>query len=254
MCSWNWRLFILCDLHCFRVSIYVFSFWFKYIKIIKFKLWSRKGMKVYVWVSPRVAVAVGITRQCILYQWLRICIYRHSYCQSLSWIIWHKVLYPIILLHSLWPRNLYADIALLVERRQILFGLLCWPDGSSVLRDRLFHRTVRSGHLRCHVVVLCLVSGLCGRKLHHPAVRLRFCLPSALHVLYIQLPLTMSLYQSFLITDFPIYSGYRSSGSVDPNVCTNLKAAYTAGFKTRDVYIFPCENPFDPYLSIIVFF
>ena len=56
-----------------------------------------------------------------------------------------------------------------------------------------------------------------------------------------------------MITDFPIYSGYRSSGSVDPNVCTNLKAAYTAGFKTRDVYIFPCENPFDPYLSIIVF-
>jgi len=41
---------------------------------------------------------------------------------------------------------------------------------------------------------------------------------------------------------FIIPRGYRSSGSVDPNVCTSLKAAYTAGFKTRDVYLFPCPT------------
>lgn len=41
---------------------------------------------------------------------------------------------------------------------------------------------------------------------------------------------------------FIIPRGYRSSGSVDPNVCTSLKAAYSAGFKTRDVYMFPCPT------------
>lgn len=36
--------------------------------------------------------------------------------------------------------------------------------------------------------------------------------------------------------------GYRSSGAVDTNVCTSLKAAYTAGVKVRDVYLFPCPT------------
>eukprot|EP01038_Epipyxis_sp_PR26KG_P013541 gene13541-18163_t len=38
---------------------------------------------------------------------------------------------------------------------------------------------------------------------------------------------------------FIVPRGYRSSGSVDTNVCTTLKNANTAGIKKRDVYLFP---------------
>lgn len=40
---------------------------------------------------------------------------------------------------------------------------------------------------------------------------------------------------------FVVPRGYRSSGSVDTNVCTSLKNAQNAGVKRRDVYLFPCE-------------
>eukprot|EP00981_Chlorochromonas_danica_P001616 scaffold351_cov162-Ochromonas_danica.AAC.1 len=33
--------------------------------------------------------------------------------------------------------------------------------------------------------------------------------------------------------------GYRSSGSVDTNVCISIKTAASAGITTRDVYMFP---------------
>lgn len=36
--------------------------------------------------------------------------------------------------------------------------------------------------------------------------------------------------------------GYRSSGSVDTNVCTSITTAASAGIKTRDVYMFPCPT------------
>lgn len=41
---------------------------------------------------------------------------------------------------------------------------------------------------------------------------------------------------------FIIPRGYRSSGSVDPNVCTSLNAAKNAGISRRDVYLFPCPT------------
>ena len=41
---------------------------------------------------------------------------------------------------------------------------------------------------------------------------------------------------------FVIPRGYRSTGSVDPNVCTSLKAASSAGISVRDVYLFPCKS------------
>eukprot|EP01035_Chromulina_nebulosa_P019375 gene19375-25242_t len=41
---------------------------------------------------------------------------------------------------------------------------------------------------------------------------------------------------------FIIPRGYRSTGSVDTNVCTTLKNAKTAGISTRDVYMFPCPT------------
>lgn len=41
---------------------------------------------------------------------------------------------------------------------------------------------------------------------------------------------------------FIIPRGYRSSGSVDPNICTSLKNAYTAGISVRDLYMFPCPT------------
>lgn len=41
---------------------------------------------------------------------------------------------------------------------------------------------------------------------------------------------------------FAIPRGYQSLGQVDPNVCTSLINAYNAGFKTRDVYLFPCPT------------
>ncbi|RYG66445.1 hypothetical protein EON64_09730, partial [archaeon] len=40
---------------------------------------------------------------------------------------------------------------------------------------------------------------------------------------------------------FVIPRGYRSNGSLDPNVCTSLKAASSAGISVRDVYLFPCK-------------
>lgn len=49
---------------------------------------------------------------------------------------------------------------------------------------------------------------------------------------------------SCLVTNgrsFAVPRGYRSSGSVDTNVCTSLKNAANAGVKTRDVYLFPCK-------------
>lgn len=39
---------------------------------------------------------------------------------------------------------------------------------------------------------------------------------------------------------FVIPRGYRSSGSVDTNVCSNLNNAKSADIATRDVYMFPC--------------
>eukprot|EP01036_Dinobryon_divergens_P028618 gene28618-37595_t len=41
---------------------------------------------------------------------------------------------------------------------------------------------------------------------------------------------------------FTVPRGYKSSGTVDTQVCTSLKAAYTAGVKVRDVYLFPCPT------------
>jgi len=45
---------------------------------------------------------------------------------------------------------------------------------------------------------------------------------------------------------FIIPRGYQSLGKVDPNVCNNLKTAYNAGIKTRDVYLFPCPTCGNP--------
>uniref|UniRef100_A0A6B2LI18 lysozyme n=1 Tax=Arcella intermedia TaxID=1963864 RepID=A0A6B2LI18_9EUKA len=39
---------------------------------------------------------------------------------------------------------------------------------------------------------------------------------------------------------FAIVRGYRSGGSVDPNVATNIQNARSAGFSYVDVYLFPC--------------
>lgn len=36
--------------------------------------------------------------------------------------------------------------------------------------------------------------------------------------------------------------GYQSTGNVDSHVCTSLNSAYSAGFKTRDTYLFPCPT------------
>lgn len=41
---------------------------------------------------------------------------------------------------------------------------------------------------------------------------------------------------------FYIPRGYKSSGSVDTNVCSSLTAAAGAGIKYRDVYMFPCPS------------
>mmetsp|Transcript_2066 Transcript_2066/g.2030 ORF Transcript_2066/g.2030 Transcript_2066/m.2030 type:complete len:278 (-) Transcript_2066:125-958(-) len=42
--------------------------------------------------------------------------------------------------------------------------------------------------------------------------------------------------------DFIVPRGFRSTGAIDTNVCTNLKNAQTAGIKYRDVYMFPCPT------------
>jgi len=41
---------------------------------------------------------------------------------------------------------------------------------------------------------------------------------------------------------FVVPRGYRSSGSVDTQVCTSIIAAYNAGIKIRDTYLFPCPT------------
>jgi len=41
---------------------------------------------------------------------------------------------------------------------------------------------------------------------------------------------------------FVIPRGYRSIGELDENVCQNLINAQSAGFDTREVYIFPCPT------------
>ena len=46
--------------------------------------------------------------------------------------------------------------------------------------------------------------------------------------------------------DFLTARAYRSFGSVDPNVITNIKNARAAGIKEVDVYIFPCVSCANP--------
>ena len=41
---------------------------------------------------------------------------------------------------------------------------------------------------------------------------------------------------------FAVVRGYRSSGSVDPNVCSTLKNAQAGGIAIRDTYLFPCPT------------
>ena len=41
---------------------------------------------------------------------------------------------------------------------------------------------------------------------------------------------------------FVIPRGFRSTGAVDTSVCTSIIAAYNAGAKVRDTYMFPCNN------------
>ena len=52
---------------------------------------------------------------------------------------------------------------------------------------------------------------------------------------------------------FVIPRGYRSSGSVDTNVCTSIKNAANAGIKTRDTYMFPCTSPNSLLLASCIF-
>lgn len=41
---------------------------------------------------------------------------------------------------------------------------------------------------------------------------------------------------------FAVVRGYRSSGSIDSNVCSNLKNAQSGGVTHRDTYLFPCPK------------
>jgi hypothetical protein len=41
---------------------------------------------------------------------------------------------------------------------------------------------------------------------------------------------------------FAIPRGFRSTGAVDTNVCPSVTAAYNAGAKVVDTYMFPCKN------------
>jgi hypothetical protein len=61
----------------------------------------------------------------------------------------------------------------------------------------------------------------------------------------------MSCFASSGITFF-IPRGYHSTGSVDTNVCTNLKTAYSAKISYRDTYMFPCQFQIS-FFSDIVF-
>jgi hypothetical protein len=49
-----------------------------------------------------------------------------------------------------------------------------------------------------------------------------------------------SCFSSSGFGDFTVPRGFRSTGAIDTNVCTNLKNAQSAGVKYRDVYMFPC--------------
>jgi hypothetical protein len=56
-------------------------------------------------------------------------------------------------------------------------------------------------------------------------------------------PASVSTYSCFVSSgfgDFTVPRGFRSTGAVDTNVCTNLRNAKSAGIKFRDVYMFPC--------------
>jgi hypothetical protein len=51
-----------------------------------------------------------------------------------------------------------------------------------------------------------------------------------------------SCFSSSGFGDFTVPRGFRSTGAIDTNVCTNLKNAQSAGVKYRDVYMFPCPT------------
>jgi len=53
---------------------------------------------------------------------------------------------------------------------------------------------------------------------------------------------TFSCFKSNGYGTFTVPRGYRSSGSVDPNVCSNLINAQAAGITYREVYLFPCPT------------
>jgi GH25 family lysozyme M1 (1,4-beta-N-acetylmuramidase) len=53
---------------------------------------------------------------------------------------------------------------------------------------------------------------------------------------------TASCMKSGGLGNFVIPRGYRSSGSPDPNACSTLNAAKSAGIAKRDVYLFPCPT------------
>jgi GH25 family lysozyme M1 (1,4-beta-N-acetylmuramidase) len=53
---------------------------------------------------------------------------------------------------------------------------------------------------------------------------------------------TMSCFKSNGFGSYIIPRGYKSSGYVDSNVCTNLNNAKSAGIPVRDVYMFPCPT------------
>jgi len=53
---------------------------------------------------------------------------------------------------------------------------------------------------------------------------------------------TFSCFKSNGLGTFTIPRGYRSSGSVDPNICANLQNAQSAGIAHREAYMFPCPT------------
>jgi GH25 family lysozyme M1 (1,4-beta-N-acetylmuramidase) len=53
---------------------------------------------------------------------------------------------------------------------------------------------------------------------------------------------TMSCFKSSGYGSYIIPRGYKSTGAVDSNVCTNLNNAKSAGIAVRDVYMFPCPT------------
>lgn len=64
-------------------------------------------------------------------------------------------------------------------------------------------------------------------------------------------PASQSTYECFDNSgfgDMTIPRGFRSTGQIDTNVCSNLKNAKAAGIQYRDTYMFPCP------VSISAFF